>query len=96
MNPHEWKILKSKSTFTCPECGYADRTFPAVCPECGRPFARDFVDTQMQPRDPDTTGIFSGRLWARVFPACTLAGLNLSLPGTVDFLEHFADIGTGV
>jgi len=69
----------NKTPFTCPKCGYIDREFHQVCPECGRPFVRDFLDTQIHPRDPDSTGIYSGKFWARVFLVCTLLGLALYL-----------------
>jgi len=73
-------------TFFCPRCGFRDSAFHTICPACGRPFARDYVDKQMHPRDPDTTGIFSGRLWARVFLACALAGFGLYLLGMFSVL----------
>ena len=65
--------------FTCPHCGYKDRTFHQVCPECGRPFVRDYIDTQVHPRDPDPAGIYSGKFWAGVFLVCTLLGIALYL-----------------
>ncbi|MDD1699800.1 MAG: hypothetical protein LUQ04_03285 [Methanoregula sp.] len=65
--------------FTCPRCGFKDDKFHRVCPECGRPFVRDFIDTQVHPRDPDPAGIYSGKFWARVFLAGTLIGLALYL-----------------
>jgi len=76
---HKSKMNVSKFPFTCPKCGYKDREFHQVCPECGRPFARDFIDTQIHPRDPDPTGIYSGKFWARVFIVLTLGGLALYL-----------------
>ena len=45
--------------FTCPRCGHKDNEFHAVCPECGRPYFRDYIDTQFHPRDPNPTGIYS-------------------------------------
>ena len=72
--------MKAKQTlFTCPGCGYKDAQFHKVCPECGRPFVRDFIDTQVHPRDPDPTGIYSGKFWAMVFLVCMLLGLALYL-----------------
>ena len=65
--------------FTCPKCGYKDSRFHKVCPECGRPFVRDFIDTQVHPRDPDPTGIYSGKFWARVFLVSMLLGLAFYL-----------------
>ena len=69
----------NKTPFTCPKCGYEDSEFHQVCPECGRPFVRDFLDTQIHPRDPDPTGIYSGKFWARVFLVFTLLGLAFYL-----------------
>jgi predicted amidophosphoribosyltransferase len=68
-----------KILFTCPRCSYQDREFHQVCPECGRPFVRDYIDTRVHPRDPDPAGIYSGKFWARVFLVCTLIGLALYL-----------------
>jgi len=65
----------NQKPFTCPKCSYKDSRFHKVCPECGRPFVRDFIDTQIHPRDPDPTGIYSGKFWARVFLVSTLLGL---------------------
>jgi ribosomal protein L32 len=69
----------NKPLFTCPKCGYKDSEFHQVCPECGRPFFRDYPDTQIHPRDPDPTGVYKGKFWARVFLVCTLLGLVLYL-----------------
>ncbi len=68
-----------KTPFICPGCGYKNSEFPQVCPECGRPFVRDFIDTKVHPRDPDPAGIYSGKFWARVFLVCTLLGLAIYL-----------------
>jgi len=65
--------------FTCPKCGHKDTEFHAVCPECGRPFVRDFIDTQVHPRDPDPMGIYAGKFWARVFFVLVLLGLAVSV-----------------
>jgi hypothetical protein len=75
----EIKMKARQPPFTCPGCGYKDREFHQVCPECGRPFVRDFIDTQVHPRDPNPTGIYSGTFWAWVFLVCTLLGLALYL-----------------
>ena len=69
----------NKTPFTCPRCGYNDREFHRVCPKCGRPFIRDFVDTQVHPRDPDPAGIYSGKFWAWIFLVFTLLGLTVYL-----------------
>jgi hypothetical protein len=57
----------SKKPFTCPKCGYADSEFHTICPECSRPFMRDYADTRIHPRDPDLTGP-----WAGLSLACLL------------------------
>jgi hypothetical protein len=54
------------SLFTCPRCGYQDPALHTICPECGRPFQRDYIDTRVHPRDPDLTGVCTSRFWARV------------------------------
>jgi len=69
----------NESPFTCPKCGYKDRKFHHVCPECGRPFIRDFTDTQIHPRDPDPAEIYSGKCRAWIFLVFTLPGLALYL-----------------
>lgn len=67
--------------FTCPRCGYKDREFHTVCPECGRPYFRDYIDTRVHPRDPEPQGVYKGKFWARVFLVCTLLGLAIYLLG---------------
>jgi len=57
----------SKALFLCPHCGHGSKAFHPVCPECGRPFQRDYIDTRVHPRDPDLTGVVTSRFWARVF-----------------------------
>ena len=52
--------------FTCPHCRSGAATFHAICPECGRPFMRDYPDAQIHPRDPDLTGVCTSRFWAKV------------------------------
>jgi hypothetical protein len=69
----------SGKPFTCPKCGHKDAEFPAICPECGRPFMRDYTDTQMHPRDPDPTGICTVRFWAWVLLVLTVGGIVLGL-----------------
>ena len=54
-------------SFSCPHCGAVSDTFPNVCPSCGRPFFRDYIDARMHPRDSNLTGTFAyRRKWARV------------------------------
>jgi hypothetical protein len=59
--------IQSGALFQCPHCGYRSTAFHAVCPECGRPFQRDYIDTGIHPRDPEPTGVITSRFWARVF-----------------------------
>ena len=61
--------------FTCPRCGHEDDEFHPVCPKGGRPYFRDYIDTQFHPRDPDPTGIYSGTFRAQVFLVLVLPGL---------------------
>jgi hypothetical protein len=68
-------LMTSDAPFTCPRCGHEDFEFHAVCPECGRPYFRDYIDTQVHPRDPNPTGIYSGKFWAQVFLVLVLLGL---------------------
>jgi hypothetical protein len=54
--------------FSCPHCGLASYTFHTICPACGRPYFRDYIDVRMHPRDPDPIGRFANRrFWARAF-----------------------------
>jgi len=69
----------SEKLFTCPKCSYADSEFHNTCPECGRPFMRDYTDTQMHPRDPDLTGVVTMKFWARVFLVLMAGGLFLGV-----------------
>ncbi len=68
--------------FTCPRCVYKDHEFHTVCPECGRPYFRDYIDTRVHPRDPEPQGVCKGKFWARVFLVCTLLGLAIYLLGS--------------
>jgi hypothetical protein len=68
-----------KPPFTCPGCGYKGREFHPVCPDCGRVFVRDFIDTRVHTRDANPAGISAGTFRARVFLVCTLPGLALCL-----------------
>jgi predicted amidophosphoribosyltransferase len=54
-------------SFSCPHCGAVSDTFRNICPSCGRPYIRDYVDVRVHPRDSDLTGTFAFRKkWARV------------------------------
>jgi len=68
-----------KPPLICPHCGYRDTMFHAVCPECGRPYVRDYIDTLVHPRDPDPTGIYGLRFWARIFLMLVVAGIIAGL-----------------
>jgi predicted amidophosphoribosyltransferase len=65
---------ESAPPFTCPRCGHQDPAFHAICPECGRPFQRDYIDVRVYPRDPDLTGLCTSRFWARIFLLVIAAG----------------------
>jgi ribosomal protein L32 len=67
------------SPFTCPRCGYQDRIFHQVCPECGRPYFRDYIDTRVHPRDPEPQGVYKGKFWALIFLVLILIGLAVSI-----------------
>jgi len=69
--------------FSCPHCGYTDTAFHPVCPGCGRPFMRDYIDTQMHPRDPNPQGVYRGRTWARIFLALLALSVAFGLLGLV-------------
>jgi hypothetical protein len=68
--------------FTCPRCGHEDVEFHAVCPACGRPYFRDYIDTQVHPRDPNPTGIYYGKFRAQVFLVLVLRGLFIHVPAS--------------
>jgi hypothetical protein len=74
-----FKMKTPEVPCTCPHCGHPDEKFHPVRHECGRPYLRDFFDTQMHPRDPNSTGIYSGRFREGVFLVLTLIGLGLYL-----------------
>jgi hypothetical protein len=65
--------------FVCPKCGHEDAEFHTLCPDCGRPFFRDYIDTRMHPRDPDLTGVCTSRLWIWVFLVLLVGGIVISL-----------------
>lgn len=71
--------MSTQMPFTCPKCGHADSVFHTICPECGRPFVRDYTDTQIHPRDPDLTGVCTSRFWIRVFLVLMVGGIAMSL-----------------
>ena len=71
--------MSGKKPFTCPKCGHKDSEFHAVCPACGRPFFRDYIDTRMHPKDPDLTGVCTSRFWIWVFLVCLVCSIVLGL-----------------
>jgi hypothetical protein len=71
--------MNGNKLFTCPKCGYEGAVFHNVCPECGRPFFRDYIDTRMHPKDPDLTGVCTSRFWIWVFLMFLIGGIVISL-----------------
>jgi len=71
--------MSTPTPFTCPKCGHADSEFHAVCPDCGRPFFRDYIDTRMHPRNPDLTGVCTSRFWIWIFLVLLVGGIVISL-----------------
>ena len=62
--------------FTCPHCRYRSAEFHYVCPACGRPFMRDYIDWRMHPRDPELRGtLYHDPFWARVWLALMVLGV---------------------
>lgn len=71
--------MTGEKPFTCPRCGHEDSEFHQICPECGRPYFRDYIDTQFFPRDPNPQGVYKGKFWARIFLVLMLFGLTLGI-----------------
>lgn len=69
----------TEKPFACPKCGYRDSAFHPICPECGRPFMRYYLDTQVHPRDPDLTGVCTSKFWIWVFLLSILGGIIINL-----------------
>jgi len=62
--------------FTCPHCRQRSVEFHYVCPVCGRPFMRDYIDWRMHPRDPDLQGtLYHDPFWARVWLTLMILGI---------------------
>ena len=73
-------MKKSQDTpFSCPHCHSSDTTFHAICPECGRPFMRDYPDAQIYPRDPDLTGVCTSRFRAKVLLSLILISFTIGI-----------------
>lgn len=81
------KIKVPNGPFTCPHCGYTDKKYQNICPACGRPYIRDYIDTQMHPGDPNPTGVYAGRFWAWVFLVMVLLGLVLWICGELGIFQ---------
>gem|GEM_PF-3866256 len=68
------------SGFICPHCRYRSDEFNFICPECGRPYMRDFIDWRMYPRDPELRGtLYYNPFWARIWLALTILGLVVAI-----------------
>ena len=72
-------MAAKKRCFVCPRCGYSDNTFHQVCPECGRPYFRDYIDSRINPRDPNPQCVYKGKTWARIFLTLTPISLGVGL-----------------
>jgi len=70
----------SGEVYACPHCDFRDREFHALCPECGRPFMRDYIDWQYHPRDPDLSGtFFHNSSWARLWLIAAIIAMLVPL-----------------
>jgi predicted amidophosphoribosyltransferase len=68
------------SPLSCPHCGAESDTFRNICPSCGRPYIRDYIDVRVHPRDPNLTGTFAyRRFWARVSLAVIVLAVFLTI-----------------
>lgn len=80
--------MDTEKPFRCPKCGYRDTVFHPICPECGRPFMRDYIDTQFHPRDPDLTGVCTSKFWIWILLLSTLGGLITHVLFSFGILHH--------
>ena len=65
---------------TCRHCGTKTGGFHFICPECGRPFVRDYIDARLFPRDPNPQGTFGYKIfWARIILVIVLLLLGFML-----------------
>lgn len=81
------KTKVPKGPFTCPHCDYTGTKFQNICPACGRPFIRDYIDTQVHSRDPNPAGIYVGRFWAWVFLVLLILTLALWILGELGMFQ---------
>lgn len=66
--------------FTCPHCRHKCNEFHYVCPECGRPFIRDYIDWRMYPRDPELRGtLYYNAFWSRALLVLTALGVVVTV-----------------
>jgi hypothetical protein len=80
LRPKKRELAPRKNAFLCPRCNYRNSVFSAVCPACGRPFIRDYIDFRMHPRDPDLTAtLFHDPFWARIWFILFVASFFISL-----------------
>jgi|GEM_PF-1402160 len=71
---------KTGESYSCPHCDFRDRDFHAVCPACGRPFMRDYIDWQCHPKDPDLAGtFFHDNSWARFWLIAAIIAMLVPL-----------------
>jgi predicted RNA-binding Zn-ribbon protein involved in translation (DUF1610 family) len=71
--------MTEEKPFRCPKCGHESDEFHMICPECGRRFVRDYIDTRLHPRDPDLTGVCTSRFWIRVFLVLLIGSIIFGL-----------------
>lgn len=70
----------AEKPFTCPHCRHRSEDFHNVCPECGRPFMRDYIDWRMHPRDLELRGtLYYNAFWARMLLVLTALGLVMTV-----------------
>jgi hypothetical protein len=78
--------VESPLPFSCPHCGHEREKFHYICPECGRPLMRDYIDWRMYPRDHELQGtLFYNPFWARIWLGLWLALLVLGFVVNISF-----------
>ena len=69
---------ESEPGFTCPHCRNKTGEFHYICPACGRPLMRDYIDWRMYPRDPELQGTWCYHpFWARIWLILAILGLGV-------------------
>ncbi|MFA7694330.1 MAG: hypothetical protein WCX63_02230 [Methanoregula sp.] len=71
--------MSAKAPFICPKCGHEDMIFHEICPECGRLFFRDYIDTRVYPKDPDLAGVCTSKFWTWIFLLLILGGIFMGI-----------------